>query len=163
MDENAQNAPQEEQGKPKGLPIKLIIILVVVLGGAIGAIVAVKRMKPSEEEQQAKRDLTYILLAEDRFFVHANSTAGRRKQLSYTFNVGVDKDDVEKAGEELEKYRSKIKEAIREIILERDYAEIVANEPEAVKEIKAKVLNYLANNVKEVKIYELVVDSWHLP
>ena len=164
MDENAENVPQEEaQEKSKGLPIKLIIIAIVVVGVIVGGLVAMARMKPSGEDKKVKKDLVYILLAEDKFFVQADLTTGRRKQLFYTFNVGVEKKDVEKTTGELDKCRSKIKEAIRGIILEQDYAEMVTNEPQAIKEIKGKVLNYLENNISDAKIHELVVDSWHLP
>jgi len=164
MEENVESPAQAAEPQSKGKPILLIVVAIVVVSLAIGGFLVHKRLAASKESKDEKpKDLTIIQLADDKFFISANQTTGRRKQLHYTFMVEIETKLLESTQAEVMKYQAKIKEAIRGIILEQDYAEMITNELLVLKEIKVKVLNYLEKNLSDVKIYELHIDSWDLP
>jgi len=146
--------------------LPLLIVGVAVVALLLGAISVARRKAaggvPEKKTQRLPRDVVYIALANDAFFVPVGQT-GQREQLEYELAASVRSKYREPAEKAIEGKQAKLREQIRTIILEQEYVRLANSQKQAMAEVRTKILDLLKRQLPGVQFYDLAFNKWYLP
>jgi len=141
--------------------IAVVAVLAVVLGGFF---VARRKGFVGLSQEDSAKNLVFITIASDAFFVPVGET-GTREQLEYELQGAVNKGMKDSAVRAVESRKAKLTEQIRSIILQHEYVSLANSQKQAMNEIRREIMSLLQNQVpeSEAKFHDLAFYKWYLP
>ena len=136
-----------------------VAVLAVVLGGFF---VARRKGADGLSKADLPKDLVFISIAADSFFVPVGET-GTREQLEYELQAAVSKSVKDGAVRAVEARKAKLTELIRSIILQHEYVTLANSQKQAMNEIRREITGLLENQVPGVQFHDLAFYKWYLP